>query len=75
MLDRDAIRNPNVIKPRPYCTKKKKRYDTEAPLTPLEDPWYTQGHIQNTNEFIEEHVGKDHRKHGLQDLGYFKTAR
>ncbi|KAG2236205.1 hypothetical protein INT48_003824 [Thamnidium elegans] len=65
-----AIRNPNTIKPYPYCTKKN-CYDTEAPHS-SRGSILCPSHIQNTSKFIKENVGKGHRrfirKHGLRDL-------
>ncbi|GAA5799348.1 hypothetical protein HPULCUR_004762 [Helicostylum pulchrum] len=67
---RRVTRNPNSVKPCPTCTKKG-RYDTATPHSSRRSV-LCPGHVQSTDEFIEESVGKGYRrfirKHGLQDL-------
>ncbi|GAA5805200.1 hypothetical protein HPULCUR_010714 [Helicostylum pulchrum] len=67
---RRVTRNPNPVKPCPTCIKKG-RYDTATPRSSRRSV-LCPGHVQSTDEFIEESVGKGYRrfirKHGLQDL-------
>ncbi|GAA5814021.1 hypothetical protein MFLAVUS_007511 [Mucor flavus] len=67
---RKATRNPDAIKPCADCIKKG-CYNTEEPHSSRRST-LCPGHIQNTDEFIEDNVGKGYRrfirKHGLQEL-------